>query len=250
LSCSLFESSIEKLVAKPKIEKWTFQPWTAFTDRRDAGRRLAEFIDEKVSGDQMVLSLPRGGVPVGAPLAEKLKCPLGLVGIRKLPIPSSPEMGFGAVGLDGTLELNRYILDQLDLGQATIDQLAAEVTSEARRRMREYTGSENPPAVAGKKVYLVDDGLATGFTMIAAAKMVRRGRPARLIAAVPVSPSDSVLSVAPHFDQVYCLIVQNRPPFAVASYYQDFRELTDEEIKRILKLHANLSNPVKERLEN
>jgi len=252
------------------VERRVSLPFAAFRDRTDAGRALARVFcpqirhteggqvaqgggesrrappvaqiqgeREEESADErccdIVLAVPRGGVAVAAPLAEALHAPLDLLIVRKLPIPDSPEAGFGAVALDGSVVLNEPLVRDLGLSPRQIDAVVKEVLAEVRRRAREYAGHDRPPDVRGKRVRLVDDGLASGFTMTAAARMVKQGEPARMTLCVPVSPRDSLKAVEPYFDEVQCLIEQARPPFAVASFYQDFRDLTDEEVRAILE---------------
>ena len=186
-----------------------------------------------------MLAVPRGGVAVAAPLAEALRAPLELLFVRKLPMPHSPEAGFGAVALDGHVVLNEPLVRELDLPPQRMDAIVEEVLAEVRRRAKEYTGHDRPPEVRGKQVYLVDDGLASGFTMIAAARMVKECGPSRMTLCVPVSPRDSLHAVEPYFDDLYCLIEQARPPFAVASFYEDFHDLTDDEVRAILRKPTN-----------
>ena len=215
------------------------RPFAAFRDRADAGRALSRAVPRLQGADAAVLAVPRGGVAVAAPLAEALRAPLELMLVRKLPMPHSPEAGFGAVALDGRVVLNEPLVRQLDLPPERMDAIVEEVLAEVRRRAKEYTGRDHPPEVRGKQVYLVDDGLASGFTMIAAARMIKECGPSRMTLCVPVSPHDSLRAVEPYFDDLYCLIEQARPPFAVASYYEDFHDLTDDEVRAILRKPAN-----------
>jgi putative phosphoribosyl transferase len=209
--------------------------YAAFKHRREAGVRLAEYMDTGEKNESIVLALPRGGLPVAEALAESIGAPLEVVVARKLPIPSSPEMGFGAVAVDGTLVLNDRLVAELGLERKVTDRVAAEVRAEVERRAREYMGETSTPNARGKTVYLVDDGLATGYSAIAAAKMLNGLNPRRVVLGVPVSPENSIRTVSPHFDAVYCLIAQERPPFAVASYYLDFHEMSDREVQDILE---------------
>lgn len=206
-----------------------------FVNRRDAGERLADFLNRGPTADALVLALPRGGVPVGEPLAERLYAHLDVVLVRKLPVPGSPEQGFGAVTVDGSLTLNGRAVRHFGISPLDIDSIAERVRTEVRRRAKEYRGSELPPVVKGLDVFLVDDGLATGYTMMAAAKMIRKQGPRSLVLGVPVAPVDSLEAVAASFDEVYCLIVQENPPFAVASVYQDFHDLSDDEVREVLR---------------
>ncbi|KPJ62003.1 MAG: hypothetical protein AMS15_05345 [Planctomycetes bacterium DG_23] len=207
----------------------------AFTDRAQAGGRLAAFLGAKPRPNSIVLALPRGGAPVGEPLARALRAPLNPVMVRKLPIPYSPEAGFGAVALDGSVVLNDDLVRRAGLSRRQIDSIVQQVLEEVRRRAQEYLGDYRPPEAQGKCVYLVDDGLASGYSMIAAARMVRQQKPRRLILSVPVSPAHSLPLVEPYFDEIYCLFCQTHLPFAVASFYADFHDLTDQEVRQTLE---------------
>jgi putative phosphoribosyl transferase len=218
-----------------KIDQKVPDAFIAFNNRAQAGERLAQFLDAKPGPNSLVLALPRGGVPVGEPLAQALASPLEIVSVRKLPIPFSPEAGFGAVALDGSVVLNDDLVRRAGLSRRQIDSIVQQVLEEVRRRAQEYLGDYRSPKVQGKCVYVVDDGLASGYSMIAAAKMVRQREPRRLILCVPVSPAHSLRLVEPYFDEIYCLISQTHLTFAVASFYADFHDLSDQEVRQTLE---------------
>jgi putative phosphoribosyl transferase len=224
-------------MAKTHVLKHVTDPFPAFRDRSDAGVKLADFLGAATGEQALVLALPRGGVPVAARLADRLKAPLDITVVRKLPIPDRPEAGFGAVTVDGHRVLNEDMLKYLSLSDSVIDAITREVEREIRRRAKEYRVSDREHSVTGLEVYMVDDGLATGYTMIAAAGMIRDLEPRSLTLCVPVSPWDSVLRVEDLFDEVHILYVQEFPPFAVASFYEDFHDLTDNEVREILIKH-------------
>ena len=208
-----------------------------FETRVDAGRQLAdEVMRLGIREPALVLAIPRGGVPVGLPIALALGAPLDVIIPRKIPIPWDPEAGLGAVTAEGTIVLNEELVPLLGLSQQEIERLARAVQEEIQRRTRVYRGDRPPPDVAGKAVLLTDDGLASGLTMIAAIRSVRKGGPARVIVAVPAAPRSSLRRVEPEADEVICLVEQERGPFAVASYYREFPELSDEEVLRDLAL--------------
>jgi putative phosphoribosyl transferase len=221
-------------VAEISIQKHVWRPYAAYDDRRDAGRHLVEFLNRGPQANALVLALPRGGVPVGEPLAEALDAGLDLALVRKLPIPYSREMGFGAVAIDGSRILNQRVVKHYGISKSEIESISEEVREEVRRRARVYRGHDTPALVAGKDVYVVDDGLATAYSMIAAAKMVRNLNPKSMILTVPVSPLSSLDAVEPYFDEIFCLIAQDKPPFAVASFYRDFHDMLDAEVREIL----------------
>ena len=217
------------------IKKQVLWPFPEFRNRSDAGVALAEFLNREPQKNSVVLALPRGGVPVGEPVAAMLKAPLELALVRKLPTPRSPEMGFGAVAIDGSRILNESMLKYMRISESQIESITDEVLSEVRRRAREYVGHDLPPSVQGMEVYLVDDGLATGYTAIAAAKMIRNRDPKSLTLCVPVSPRSSIRAVQPYFDEIYCLITQASNSFAVASFFTDFHDMSDDEVREILR---------------
>lgn len=209
-------------------------PYVAFADRTDAGRQLAAFMGLEPDPEALVLGLPRGGIPVGAQLAKRFQAPLEPVIARKLPVPSSPEMGFGAVAIDGSRVLNRPLVAHLGLTDREIEEISERVRAEIVRRAIEYFSEARPPQVAERRIYMVDDGLATGYSMVAAAEMVRRGGPEAVVLAVPVAPESTLRIVEDYFDEIHCLIVQQGGPFGVASYYEDFHDMTDEEVRGVL----------------
>ncbi len=212
-----------------------------YETREDAGRELADqVLAHYGQGDWLVLAIPRGGVPVGAPIAIRLGAPLDVVIPRKLPVPWDPEAGFGAVTADGTLVLNDELVSLLDLSPEEIRRTAAEVVAEVQRRTAIYRGDRPPPDVRGKWVLLTDDGLASGYTMIAAARSVKKDQPERVIVAVPVAPRDTLRRVAAEVDDVICLLAQERSPFAVASYYHYFPDMSDAEVISYLRQVASL----------
>jgi putative phosphoribosyl transferase len=207
-----------------------------FRDRRAAGRALARVLSESYADvDGIALAIPRGGVPVALEVARTLKIPLDVIVPRKIPIPWEPEAGFGAVTADGTLLLNEPLVAQLGLTEPQIERLAAQVQEEVRRRLQVYRGNRPVPDVKGKTVFLIDDGLASGFTMLTAVRSVRKEEPGEVVIAVPVSPRRSVNLVQPEADKLVCLIVQETPPFAVASFYGQFPDLSDGQVIAFLQ---------------
>jgi putative phosphoribosyl transferase len=183
----------------------------------------------------VVLGIARGGIPVGYSLAKSLGGILDVVTARKLPIPWNPEAGFGAVAPDGTIFLNRDMVSRLGLGEVEIGEVSREVLAEVRRREEVYRGKKPFPALEGREVILTDDGLATGYTMLAAIAMVRKRGPGFMAVAVPVSPEETARMIEPLVDLFLCLHRSRRYPFAVASFYRDFRDLTDEEVRGYLE---------------
>jgi predicted phosphoribosyltransferase len=202
-----------------------------FQDREDAGRQLAEALRDYKGQDAIVLAVPRGGVPVGYQIALELGIPLDVVVTRKIPIPWNSEAGFGAVGPDGSVTLNETILPLLGLSSREIDRLAGQVFAEVQRRMRVYRGDRPWPCLEGKTALLVDDGLASGITMLAAAKSLRPHHPDRIVVASPVASASAFRLVRPGVDGLVCLYVHPEGlPFAVASFYHAWTDMTDGEV--------------------
>jgi putative phosphoribosyl transferase len=206
-----------------------------FEDRADAGRALAGWIGPLPDPDAVVFALPRGGIPVGRPLADVLGCQLLPALVRKLPIPANPEMGFGAVAVDGTVRLNRAVIEAFRIPEGTVHHTVEQVRAEVERRGAAYPGGWPLPDLVGRNVWLVDDGLATGLSMLTAADMLRALGSASLSIAVPCSPMDSLTRVLGAADVLWCFAAQDGHPFAVASFYRDFHDLDDDEVREVLQ---------------
>ena len=206
-----------------------------FSDRADAGRRLADRLEEFKGRDTIILAIPRGGVPIGFEIAKRLQAQLDVIIPRKIPIPWNPEAGFGAITADGTMVLNEQMIKSLGLEKEEIEQAADEVRQEIIRRTEEYRDALPPPQINGKTVIIVDDGLASGYTMMAAIESLRKEKAAGIIVAVPVASSGAARLVSPEVDQLVAIFVSERLPFAVASYYREWRDLTDDEVREYLR---------------
>ncbi len=205
-----------------------------FRDRAQAGRRLADAL-EHYAGDPglMVLALPRGGVEVGAEVARRLGAPLDVVLVRKLGVPGHEELAMGAIATGGVRILSEEVIATLGVSEREIAAVAAVEEGELARRERAYRGRRGPPAVEGRTVILVDDGLATGATMRAAAVVLRKLGPRRLIVAVPVAPAETCRTLRALVDEVVCLFTPE--PFrSVGEWYDDFSQTSDEDVRRLL----------------
>ncbi|QIN80872.1 phosphoribosyltransferase [Rubrobacter marinus] len=205
-----------------------------FRDRVDAGRRLASLLAGYEAEGPFVLALPRGGVPVGAEISRRLRAPLDVLIARKLGAPGQPELGIGAVAQGGALVLNERIVRALGLSGEHVRRAAEGELREVERRLRLLRGDRPEPEVAGRTVILADDGLATGATARAAVLALRQRVPRRLVLAVPVCPPRTADLLRPEVDE---LVVLATPAdfYAVGSYYEDFEQVGDEEVIRLLE---------------
>ncbi|WP_152947657.1 phosphoribosyltransferase [Desulfofundulus thermobenzoicus] len=205
-----------------------------FVDRVDAGRQLAARLRGICGRDGLVLAIPRGGVVVGAQIARELGLPLDVVIPRKVGAPHNPEVAIGAVTQDGTTFYNRTLLDFLGLGEDELQEQVELQKKEIKRRMLLYRGRVDYPDYSGRQVILVDDGIATGYTVLAALRWIRRQfAPGELILAVPVAPTDVVDRLGEEVDRLVVLLVPE-DFYAVGQFYQDFSQTTDEEVITLL----------------
>jgi len=206
----------------------------SFRDREDAGTRLAERLAAHREANTLVLGIPRGGVPVAAAVARALGAELDILVARKLGAPISPELAIGAVTADGQRFLNESIVRDIGVSSAYLERVTREELAEAARREARFRGGAPPASVAGRTVILVDDGLATGATMIAAARSARARKPAKLVVAVPVGSIDACAALRREADEVVCLATPE-PFWAVGVYYEDFGQTGDAEVERLLR---------------
>jgi erythromycin esterase-like protein/predicted phosphoribosyltransferase len=203
-------------------------------DRREAGRLLAERLGGHAGRDDVVvLGLPRGGVPVAFEVAEALDAPLDVFLVRKLGVPGHEELALGAIATGGTRVLNRELTERLGLPAEWIEAIDAKERRELDRRERAYRGDRPPPDLAGRTVVLVDDGLATGSTMLAAVWAIRADDPARIVVAVPVAGPEVCARVGREADETVCLLTPE-PLGSVGAWYEDFSQTTDEEVRELL----------------
>ncbi|MGH2984582.1 MAG: phosphoribosyltransferase family protein [Solirubrobacterales bacterium] len=200
-----------------------------FLDRRDAGRKLAESLDRFRAANPLVLALPRGGVPVGYEVARALEAPLDILLVRKLGAPFQPEYGIGAIAEGGVRVIRREDLELIGIGEEELDAIVARETEELDRRGRVYRGERQSLPVEGRTVLLVDDGIATGGTAVAAGRALRALGAARVILAVPVAPPGTEVRLADEFDEVICL-EQPHGFFGIGQFYVEFGQLDDQAV--------------------
>ena len=206
-----------------------------FDNRNDAGRQLATKLTEYQGQPVVVLAIPNGGVPVAMEVASALKADLNLVICRKIPLPLTPEAGFGACADDGTIILNEEIAKRVGLSRQQIEYEASKVRAEIKRRSILYEGDRPLVTVSGKTVIIIDDGLASGITMRAAVESVRRRHPKEIVVAVPCASALAVEQVKKVADRVVVCAKGSMPIFAVADFYRQWYDLTDDEVIRNLK---------------
>jgi putative phosphoribosyl transferase len=205
-----------------------------YRNRSEAGKYLASQLAKYSDRDDiMVLALPRGGVPVAFEVAKALHAPLDIFLVRKLGVPGHEELAMGAISMGGVRVLNQDVVDYLGIPGDIIDAVAADELRELERREHAYRGDRPEPDVRGKTVILVDDGLATGSTMRAAAAALRKQNPARIVVAVPVSASETCDEYRMGVDEIIC--ARTPEPFlGVGRWYRDFSQTSDDEVRALL----------------
>jgi putative phosphoribosyl transferase len=206
-----------------------------FRDRLEAGQLLAAKLHKYADCEEVVvLAVPAGGVPVGYSIAQALMVPLDVLVVRKVQIPQNTEAGFGAVTWDGKIVLNRDLASQLDLTQEEVEAAISKAKKNVQERLRKFRDNNPLPNLRGKVVVLVDDGLASGFTMLAAAKSVRESAPKKIVVAVPTASLGAIELLSPEVDEIVCLNIRTGASFAVAEAYENWYDLSDDEVKEIL----------------
>jgi putative phosphoribosyl transferase len=205
-----------------------------FKDRTQAGELLAKRLSAYARRpDVLVLALPRGGVPVGFAVAKALQVPLDVMVVRKLGIPGHEEFAMGAIASGGEFVLDRDLIEKIAIPRQMIDATVRRELAELERREKLYRAGRPPLQLRGCTVILVDDGLATGSTMQAAVKAVRKAQPARIVVAVPVGSPDTCHAMGKEADDVVCYCTPH-PFHAVGLWYEDFSQTSDEEVQTLL----------------
>ncbi len=203
-----------------------------FEDREDAGRQLGDLLRGKGYERPVVLGIPRGGVAVAAEVARALGADLGVIVARKLRAPRHPELAIGAVTADGTVYLNEELAEATRADEAYLDAEIARQAAQARAREEAFDGHRRP-ALAGRTVIVVDDGIATGATAVAAVRAAKAAGASKVVLAAPVAATASADMLREEADEVVCLI-EDPSFYAVGQFYDDFRQVDDDEVKALL----------------
>jgi putative phosphoribosyl transferase len=206
-----------------------------FDDRSHAGEMLAKWLKQyKGREDAIILAIPAGGVPVAVQVSKKLNVPWDLAVTTKLHIPWNREAGFGAISWDGTVILNKPLVDSLGLTSGEIEHCVEEEKRVIQRRLERFRGNEPFPDLSGKVAIVVDDGLASGFSMLVTAKTLG-DKAGMVVVAVPTAPVSAIELISSYVDRIVCLNIRSGPIFAVANAYKVWYDLTDKEVIDILK---------------
>ncbi len=226
-------STMTKIIEDKELRNRNY----VFRDRFHAGELLAQKLKPYIEPamNPIVLAIPSGGVPVGITIAKKLDIPMDLVIVRKIPIPDNPEAGFGSISWDGEVMINRKLVQQLQLNEAEIDSAVQKVKIELNRRMEKFRGKKPFPQLKGRTVVIVDDGLASGYTMLSAISSIRKYSPAAIMVAIPTASTGTLELVSTYVDDIFCLNIRDTMMFAVADAYQEWYDLGEEEVLEILK---------------
>lgn len=215
-----------------------------FADRADAGRQLAKLVATLALTRPLVLAIPAGGLPVAAALAEELGAPLDVAVVSKITLPWNSEAGYGAVAFDGSSLLNEELVAAVALDAETVAAGVAATRRKVERRVRSLRGDRPMPPLAQHDLILVDDGLASGLTMLVAVAALRRAGATSLVVAVPTGHAESVRRLAAEVDTICCANIRGGYSFAVASAYRQWRDVSEAEALQILKASSHpLPNP-------
>lgn len=213
-----------------------------FKDRVDAGRKLAKELSEYANrSDVIILALPRGGVPVAFEVAKELNVKMDVFIVRKLGVPGNEELAMGAIASDNIRVLNEDVIRSFQIPQSVIDEVAVNELRELERRERLYRGNRPKPDISGSTVILIDDGLATGATMRAAAAAVKTKNPAKIVIAVPTAASDTCSAFENEVDKTIC-VATPEPFYGVGAWYEDFSQTTDKEVCELLNKAAKIKS--------
>ncbi len=205
-----------------------------YRNRSQAGKHLAEALEPYKGAGALVLGLPRGGVEVAYEIAEALDAELDVLVVRKLGAPQNPELGLGAIASYGARFIDDDIVSALNVPAGTLERIEQDERREMHRRQSAYRGDAEPPRLQGRTVIIVDDGIATGGTAMAAIRAVRTLKPQRIILAVPVAPPDSVEKLKPLVDELVCPCTPE-PFMAIGQWYEQFDQTSDKRVIELLQ---------------
>jgi len=206
-----------------------------FRDREHAGEVLGDMLKEYKNTDAVVFAIPAGGVPVGAVIATKLQLPFEVAVVSKITLPWNTEAGYGAVAFDGTIRLNEGIISRLGLKDDVVQGGIEETLNKVKKRVSKFQRGRSSPQVAGRHVILVDDGIASGFTMLVAVEALKKADADQIIIAVPTAHWDAIRKVISDVDSLYCANLRSGWSFAVADAYIKWSDVSEEEVMGILK---------------
>ena len=220
-----------EVIEDPRLRNKTF----IFEDRVHAGILLAERMKEYEGKDAFIFAIPAGGVPVAAVLSKRLHLPIDILVVRKIHIPWNREAGFGALSWDGTIFFNEPLLSLLGLRREELERCIAEEKKEIEKRLAMFRGAKPFPDINGKTAIVVDDGLASGFTMLVAVSSLKKKGPKETIAAIPTASMDAISLIRNEVDRIFCLNIREGRTYAVADAYKNWYDLENEDVVTILK---------------
>ena len=206
-----------------------------FKDRQHAGEVLAEMLSAYKNSNAIIFAIPAGGVPVGATIAAELKIPLEVAIVSKITLPWNTEAGYGAIAFDGTIRLNEGMIDRLGLSENDVEKGIEKTRMKVRGRVEEFRKGKPPLKISGKTAILVDDGIASGFTMKVAVEALKKSGAGKIIIAVPTAHLENIKQIVPQVDEMYCPNIRSGWSFAVADAYEYWTDVTESEVNEILK---------------
>lgn len=208
-----------------------------FPDRRHAGRAVADMLSGYRDSEATILAIPSGGVPVAIEIAERLDLPLDVAVVSKITLPWNSEAGYGAVAFDGSVQLNEGLVRALGLGKTEVEKGIEATREKVRRRLKRLRADEKPPDLRRRAAIIVDDGLASGYTLLTAVEAVRSAGADFIVVAVPTGHTSSLARVSGEADEVYCANIRGGSRFAVADAYEEWRDVAEDEAAEMLRRH-------------
>ena len=215
-----------------------------FCDRAQAGALLADMLGAFRGTDTLILAIPAGGVPVATEIAKRLGIPLALAVVSKITLPWNTESGYGAVAFDGTVRLNQDLIAALGLPEATVQEGIARTKEKVTRRVQQLCGDRPLPELTGRTAILVDDGLASGFTMHTAVDALHRLAASKVIVAVPTGHANAVTRIAAAVDSLYCPNIRQGLSFAVADVYEQWTDVSETTVAEIMQMFSGRQHRV------